>query len=116
MPRIAAGGSVSLFDENAEILERMAARGVDLSLPRSVDFAHVFIDQGLAEAFAEKVERQGYSVSIGETGQESDPWEVIASREMIPSCINITAAEESLHTLASDCYGRSDGWGFFTSN
>ena len=106
------------FEENAAILRNIAAKGGDLSVPRSVDFSHVFPDQPSAQAFAGKAQQKGFSTSvefIEDMERQVEPWDVTASKEMIPTCENITDTEEGLDALARSHRGRADGWGFFSN-
>jgi hypothetical protein len=104
---------MSLFDENAAILRDMEAKGGDLGPSRPIDFSHVFPDQASADAFAQAAKREGFSTLVEEVKREEDPWDVTASKDMIPNCENITRNEERLHALAQTYQGRADGWGFF---
>lgn len=104
---------MSLFEENAAILRNIEAGGSDLGPPRSVDFSHVFPDQDSADAFAREVARQGFSTTVEEVERDEDRWDVTASKEMVPTCENITDTEECLDALARVHGGRADGWGFF---
>jgi hypothetical protein len=104
---------MSLFEENAAILRRMEADGSDLGPPRIIDFSHVFPDKASADAFAREVEREGYATALEEVEREEYPWDVTASKQMAPTCGNITDTEEHLDALARSYQGRTDGWGFF---
>ena len=104
---------MSLFEENAEILRRLAAEGIDLGPPRQIDFSHVFPDRASAEAFAHAVASAGFSTAIEEIQGEEYPWDVTTSREMEPTCEKITESEKRLDAMARSHHGRSDGWGFF---
>lgn len=104
---------MSLFEENAAILQKMASDGKDLTSPRSVDFCHVFPDKMSADSFAQAANAEGFSVVVDEIECETNPWDVTASKRMTPSCKVITDIEESLDRLAQSHKGRADGWGFF---
>ncbi|TFF27470.1 ribonuclease E inhibitor RraB [Jiella endophytica] len=84
---------MSLFEENAAILRNMAVAGDELGPPRSVDFSHVFSDQASAEAFARDAEREGFAATVEQVGRDADPWEVKVSKDMVPTCRNITGTE-----------------------
>jgi hypothetical protein len=107
---------MSVFEENEEILRRIVDGGNNLEPPRPVDFAHVFTDQASATRFAEAVRVEGFEVRIEKINDETDfgadPWDVTASRMMIPTCETITTTEVQLDTLAQSYGGRADGWGF----
>ncbi len=104
-------------DENGQVLRSLAAQGVDLSLPRNVDFAHLLPDEVSAHAFAAAAERQGYQVEVYEPDEESreegvTEWDVLCTRRMVPTHADITRIETELAALARGFDGRADGWGF----
>ncbi|MFH1795552.1 MAG: ribonuclease E inhibitor RraB [Pseudomonadota bacterium] len=113
---------MSLLKENAAILQRIESEGRDLGPTRPIDFAHLFPDQASAEAFAKDADLRGFSTKIehretdGEWLDDSElKWDVTASREMSPTCENITDTEELLGAMARSYGGRADGWGFFNA-
>lgn len=103
---------MSLFEENAEILKSMEEDESDLAPSRRVDFSHVFPSRASAESFASAAIRAGFDTAVEGVDRSEDPWDVTASKEMVPSVENVTAAEEGLGVLAQARDGRSDGWGF----
>jgi hypothetical protein len=103
---------MSLFEENAEILARMARNGSDLGPSRTVDFAHVFPDGSQADAFAAECRRDGHNVIVEEVSRDEEPWDVVVSLELQPSAENITLWEERFDERARRHKGRADGWGF----
>jgi hypothetical protein len=105
--------SLSLFEENAAILQKMAVDGKDLTSVRAVNFCHVFPDKISADAFAQAANAEGFSILVDEVERETNPWDVTASKEITPSCDAITDIEKSLDRLAQSYKGRADGWGFF---
>jgi hypothetical protein len=117
---------MSQYEENDEVLRHLADDGTDLTFPRKVDFSFVFPDKLSARRFAEVAGQQGYATAVEyaiddeamaedeEVQQPRDPWDVTASKVIVPTCGNITGIEESLGELARRHGGRPDGWGFFT--
>jgi hypothetical protein len=105
---------MSLFDENADVLRGMEDRGADLSWPRVVDFSHIFADAPSATRFIEACKSAGFEAR-DTTDDEMENYDVTVSKEMIPTCENVTTTEEALGKLAQQYNGSSDGWGFFTS-
>ncbi len=101
---------MSLFDDNTQVLSDLAARGVDLSHPLTVDFEHLLPDQASAVALAFQLSGLGFHTRSWR--DETQTWNVTASKVMVPTCEEITAIEEQLDTLARDRGGRADGWGF----
>jgi len=104
-------GAMSLADENAEVLEGIVARGTDLSVPRLVDFAHLFFSEAEALRFKDAVQRAGHQVST-EQDDSGALWDVVVSTEIVPSVEQITRIEEELDELARSFGGQADGWGF----
>lgn len=104
------GVVMPLFEENAEVLRELAACGVDLSQTRVVDYSHVFPDAVSARNFVEACKSAGYDAT--DTTDEAEQHDVTISKEMTPTCENITQIEDVLSKLAERHNGRSDGWGF----
>ena len=80
---------MSLAAENAEVLESIAARGTDLSIPRMVDFDHLLYSEPAASQFKEAAENAGYRVRIGpfaaaELDGQEGIWDVVASAKILP--------------------------------
>lgn len=98
--------------ENELVLRGMAERGDDLSRIRVFEFTAVFASEQAALAFADKAKALGYSVDTEKSGTvPTQPWDVIASREMTASVDAITNAEITLGDIASALGGKMDGWG-----
>ena len=91
---------MSLFDENAAILREMEDDGSDLGPSRKVDFAHIFPSRAAADAFAGRATQDGFEVMVEEVDRADDPWDVTASKDIVPSAENITAVEEQFAGLA----------------
>jgi len=89
----------------------MAERQDDLSQARPVDFSHVFSDASAAQAFANTANEHGFLTSVEQTEGEDYSWDVTATKVMVPTCEDITAAEALLANSAEESGGRSDGWG-----
>jgi hypothetical protein len=95
--------SAHLRAENETVLRRMADHGGDLTRARLVDFNAVFIDQASASAFAEKAEALGYMVKVEESGcVATHPWDVVATRQMVPSLTEVTNVEVGLGGMARE--------------
>jgi len=109
---------MTLAAENAEVLESIAARGTDLSVPRMIDFAHLLYSEPAASQFRDAAETAGYRVEISPaTDRDGDQgvWDVVASSTMVPTVEQITRCEAELDTLARSFGGHADGWGFESS-
>lgn len=103
---------MSLYDENAKVLRELESRGNDLGSPRMIDFSHIFPDEVSAQAFSKASMRGGFTASVEATERDVNSWDVTVSKEMRPTCGNITEAEEWLDRLAQTHGGHADGWGF----
>lgn len=101
------------LEENAGYLREFAADGLDLSVVRAVEFAHVFGNGTDAEAFAEAAAIDDVDVDVLEPEDDGDPWEVAVTLELIPTAEAITELEERLEALAKEHNGESDGWGLY---
>ncbi|QAY78404.1 ribonuclease E inhibitor RraB [Sphingosinicella sp. BN140058] len=105
---------MSLYDENEEVLRRMAAAGDDLGRPRPMDFSHLFPTREGAIAFARRVDAEGFTPVVRPYDKPGLPFDVtVTTAPMLPTCANVTATEQRLATLAAEQGGRPDGWGCF---
>ena len=104
-------------DENGHVLREMAKAGIDLSVAREIEFAHRAPDESSAKTLAEAARALGFSVEVYEPDEESleegdTDWDVICTREMVPSYENITSVESQLADVAGRHGCHADGWGF----
>lgn len=102
---------VSLYDENFEVLTNLGKRGVNLGIPRTVDFQHIFESEAAARLFAVQVACEGLAVTVDEYPEEQC-WNTQVSMVIVPSCKLITETEQRLDSIAHEFGGRADGWGF----
>ena len=107
----------SLFpdNENGDILYSIAEQAGDLICCNGVDFCHVFPKRSHADGFAQQIDPAELSTIEPYDGRDGFSWQVIITRQMIPSHANISSAEMSLAELAADYSGEPDGWGFMSS-
>ena len=111
---------MSLSDENAWVLAQIAARGTDLSISRTIEFAHLLYSETTARQFAAAAENAGYQVEIkarsaAESHGRENVWDVYALLLMVPTAEQITRCEADLDGLARPLGGHADGWGFESS-
>ncbi len=104
---------MALLEENAAYLKEFAADGLDLTVVRAVEFAHVFASEAEAEAFAAAAAGEGVDTDLLEPEDEVDPWEVAVTMELVPTAKAITDIETRLEALAQSFNGESDGWGLY---
>ena len=112
---------MSLFDRNAEVLNHITAEGCDMTKVRLVDFEHLFPNSEVAETFARQIADLGFQTRIWlanredyDDGEDEYRWNVTASKNMIPTCEDITSTEQQLDAIAHDQGGYADGWGFLS--
>jgi hypothetical protein len=99
---------------NAEVLQRLAVEGDDLSQPRDIEFAVIFASEETAENFCRVLATHGYSgLRPAPPSHEFVHWDVIVTRNMIPELAAIGEMEAWLDALASPLGGSNDGWGCF---
>lgn len=119
LPLAAYAVAMSLADENAGVLADIAARGTDLSVPRTVEFAHLLYSEAAASQFKEAAEAAGYQVRMAmfpaDLSDRDGVWDVVASLTMVPTVEELTRSEAELDALAQSFGGHTDGWGFESS-
>jgi hypothetical protein len=101
-------------DVNGDVLRRMYGNGDSLTVARDINFSVIFSDEASAIAFCKATETNGSRVRYKfiEDGEEY-PWDVTASREMVPVHQDIDATEDYLASVAMPLGGQNDGWGCF---
>ena len=105
---------MSPFDLNAAVLSNIAAQGRDLTIVRFIDFEHLFQEREAAETFAHQAASLGFQTKVRLYGDDEN-WNVTVSKNMVPSCEQITAVEQQLDVLAHQYGGYADGWGFLSA-
>jgi hypothetical protein len=92
----------------------MYGNGDSLTAARDINFSVIFSDEASAIAFCKVVEAEGFRVRYRfmENGEDL-PWDVTASREMVPVHKDIGATEDYLASVATPLGGENDGWGCF---
>ena len=112
-------------DEDGQVLLGLTARGVDLSVPRSIEFALAAPNEDAAHRIASAVETAGYEVDIyydeGEPDDDGviDPadeefgpsWTVYAMVQMVPEYDRLISIQSELDVLVAPLGGVMDGWG-----
>lgn len=107
-------GSEFPDDENGQVLQRMRDDGTNLTLPRMIDFEHVFPNERSARAFAEAVRESVVEVRVcrcEDEGSAEDKWDVQCRQRMIPTHEAISSTEARLAEQAERFEGYPDGWG-----
>ena len=100
------------YEDNLDVLRRMATQGSDLTKPRDIDFFVAFPTSNSAELFAEHFRKRGYQVAMkGDGPAEGLPWDVTVTTRMVPTALGITDFEDTLADIAESLGGSNDGWG-----
>jgi hypothetical protein len=101
-------------DENGDVLFGIAEQAGDLITSRPTDFCHVFPSRDSAAKFSASLPVGECSKPERYRGRKGFSWQIVVTRDMIPSHSNITAAEAQLAQTASRFGGAPDGWGFMS--
>lgn len=102
-------------DDNGDVLRRMAEHGDDLSVPRNIDFEHIFEGMQDAVGFLGVVAAKDRRITLT-WYEEEDAWNVCVSRFMYPTHDAITSFERFLGEEAERHRGKSNGWGCFQAD
>ena len=112
-------------DADGRVLADLAAEGVDMSQPLTIEFAVAADDETTSKAISDALGAAGYETEIvydeGESDEigEIDPsdeefgplWTVFALVNMVPEYAEIMRIQLDLERLAAPLGGTSDGWG-----
>lgn len=108
-------------DDDGQALARIAASGMDLSLPTTIEFAIASNDEPSSNAIADALTSSGFKSEVyydeGELdyndndGPEFGPsWTVYVLVNCIPSYENVVATQAKLDSIAQRLGGKVDGW------
>jgi hypothetical protein len=112
----AGANDMSLWDENAEVLRNMTKAGDDLSVPREMDFSHVFATREGAIGFARRVDAEGLTPVVRPYEKPGFPFDVtVTTTPVVPTCTWVTETEQRLGNIAAEFGGKPDGWGCWKS-
>jgi hypothetical protein len=112
-------------DADGAVLARLAAQGVDMARPLSIEFAVAAPDEAAANAIDEALTGAGYETQVeydeGEPDEDGEidvddeefgpSWTVYANVTMVPQYEEIVRIQADLDRLAGPHGGNSDGWG-----
>ena len=98
-------------ERNCELLKLIASKGVDPSMPRSIDLHFWASSESAAQKLSATLEGRGYShLSMNRSVGEPSLWNVEAGIEASPVSVT-TPVFVDLVRLASEHDGEFDGWG-----
>ena len=111
-------------DADGDALARIAAGGVDMTKPLTIEVAIHAPSQSAADAIKSAVINAGYAANIefdeGEPHDESDPeeveefgpaWTVYTQIAMVPAYDEVIRIQAELDAVAKPYNGYTDGWG-----
>lgn len=110
-------------DPDGAVLAQLAANGVDMTQPLSIDFPVVAMDEESAEAIAGALTEAGYDTEIvydsGEPDGDEDfdeedcapAWDVYVRTRMVPDYDAIVGLQKQIDEIVRPLGGESDGWG-----
>ncbi len=90
------------------VIETIAAKGADLSQPRHVRHFIIVPNRGTAEAVAERLRADGFTVQLRPANRRD--WLVVASHHTVVNLSAITTLRTHLTDLAWSFSGDYDGW------
>jgi len=109
-------------DADGDALARLAAAGVDMTQPLSLEFAIAAPDERSADAIAKSLSTRGYraetyfdegdaEAAADEEGEFGPSWSVYVSMTMVPNYDRLIRVQEELDQIARPHGGFADGWG-----
>ena len=99
-------------DSDGDSLRQLAADGNDMNSPMDVDFPVVIPAEIPAKKFASLASSKGYNVHLWRHEDDGE-WDVICSRNMVPTYDDIVGIQKELSQLAKPLRGYCDSWGTF---
>lgn len=105
-----------IFPNNAtgDALRRLQRSGDQLKASRDVDFSVVFTTREGADSFIARFGAQVDCIRLTHRPEQSrHPWDVTATKSMVPAYTDITNMEIAIDNIARALGGENDGWGCF---
>jgi hypothetical protein len=101
-------------DADGDVFRSLAAKGVDLTQPRLLEFYCYAATVLIAQKISEKLTALGFKCDIFEDDQEETPDDarisVYAERVMVPSYQAVTRVQDELNILLKEFDTYCDGW------
>jgi hypothetical protein len=108
-------------DEDGQVLARIEASGMDMSIPTTIEFAVAVPDKATSCLIAKKLQQNGFTTE--EYYDEGEPdydeedeeefgpsWTVYVPVKCIPSYENVVNTQQKLGSIVNDLGGKVDGW------
>lgn len=99
-------------DADGDTLRRIHSRGVDFSVPHSVNFPVAVKTEQNGKKLLPVIEGYGFTCSL-EPGTESTDWTIDCTKDMLLDHKELAETQELLNSLGEPFGAYSDGWGTF---
>jgi hypothetical protein len=101
-------------DDDGDVLRGLQNKGIDLSLPRQIEYYCYAKNESIAKEIAEEIKYLGYQCDVfydDEAQSDEKAYSVYFARTMIPSYSEIVKSQNELSLALSSFDTRCDGWG-----
>ena len=108
-------------DEDGQVLARIEASGMDMSIPTTIEFVVAVPDKATSCLIAKTLQQNGFTTE--EYYDEGEPdydeedeeefgpsWTVYVPVKCIPSYENVVNTQQKLESIVNDLGGKVDGW------
>jgi hypothetical protein len=108
-------------DEDGQVLARIAASGMDLSKPTTIEYAIASNDESSSNAIADALSSSGFRPVVyydegepdyneNDTAEFGPSWTVYVPVDCTPSYENVVSTQTKLNSIAQQFGGKVDGW------
>lgn len=99
-------------DADGDALRHLAAKGIDLSQPRRIEFFCWAANNLRAQEISARLTALGFKCNISEDDEATDDtrFSVYAERVMVPSHHEIVGVQNELNILLEEFDTQCDGW------
>ena len=108
-------------DEDGQVLARIAAAGMDMSIPTTIEFAVAVPSQVTSSLVATALQQHGFTTEVyydegepdfdEEDDDEFGPsWTVYVPVNCVPSHENVVNVQVKIESIVKDFGGKVDGW------
>jgi hypothetical protein len=108
-------------DEDGQVLARIAASGMDMSIPTTIEFAVDVPSQATSSLVATALRQHGFTTEVYYDEGEPDfdeaddeefgpSWTVYVPVHCVPSHENVVGVQMKIDSIAKEFGGKVDGW------
>ena len=101
-------------DDDGNVLQNLQNKGVDLNIPREIEFYCYAKNQEVALNISEAVNSIGYKTDVyfdDEISESSKQYSVYCAKNMVPTYHDIVNSQIELNQLLKGFDTKCDGWG-----